>query len=43
MYLKKFKNISDLCIREEEKCQKKSITMIVATNKIYTESIRKLY
>ena len=45
MYLKKFKNISDPDIREEERCRKKSssITMIVATKKIYTESIRKLH
>ena len=44
MYLKKFKKISDPDIREEEKCQKKSssITIIVATKKIYTKSIRKL-
>ena len=43
MYLEKLKNISDSDIREEEKCWKKSssITMIVATKKIYTESIRK--
>ena len=45
MYLKKFKNISDPDIREEERCRKKSssITMIVATKKIYTKSIRKLH
>ena len=45
MYLKKFKNISDPNIGEEEKCRKKSpsITITVATKKIYTESMRKLH
>ena len=44
-HLKKFKNISDPDIFEEEKRQRKSstITVIVATKDIYTESIRKFH
>ena len=45
IYLKKFKNISDPDICEQGKCRKKSssITMILATKKIYAESIWKLH
>lgn len=44
-YLKQYKKIVDPDVREEEKKRKKSsnVTLIVATKRIYTESIRKLH